>query len=612
MSALTSCPKCSGRVIVPSGAGEDGWVRCPICGAEYRVSNVVEYEPAELELIDEPAVPAEGRMPHWGAVAAATMGPGMSLGAAEVAAPVGDLPEVEMLVPPPAGVAESVDSAQFGEDAEVITFDDSLLLDEPTDALPGLGPPALPASASLPAASMSDDDFFKAMSGNAAVGEPGPSASDIDWPEDDTLEPYELSDEASPAAELNAGRLVEAPEGVEVFESVEEAGKARSAEFGLPPRRRSRRGNPIVMFLGIVGGGVLGLPIGYAILMWGFSKDPFALGPKLPDLLVPAALRATSNHRVVQYSPADEDAGDSEASNTADTSIPSEQPSVNEEDPLFPLPGRVATNGPSNDSVPANAAGADSSTKDTAADEAPLPTTATPTDDTLANPFGDSASTQPAAKAPTAEQPPAANEEDAVGPTVERRFSVEDLMAAVHAAKATTESAVKLPPDVDPSKRNAINFAYYASLAKVAEALTHLDRGIDEQSRNKAIDAAIGSFLDAAPTPAQLAELGKLAGYWFGNPRGNGIVLAGMVKDSKPSGKLVESVVQSLGKPMKGDPQLITVVSASPLTDDPNRPVLVAGTIVNRPAANLRGYEGSAERVVWSALAIDPRSPRSE
>jgi hypothetical protein len=89
-------------------------------------------------------------------------------------------------------------------------------------------------------------------------------------------------------------------------------------------------------------------------------------------------------------------------------------------------------------------------------------------------------------------------------------------------------------------------------------------------------------------------------------------VLTGMVKDSKPSGKLFESAVQSLGKPLKGEPPLLMVVSASPLTDDPSRPVLVAGTIVKQPATNLRGYEGSAERVVWSAVAIDPAAPRNE
>jgi hypothetical protein len=78
----------------------------------------------------------------------------------------------------------------------------------------------------------------------------------------------------------------------------ENSGRGGSA--GSSPRRRLRRANPIVVLFGIVAGGLLGLTAGYAVLLWGFAKDPFDLAPRLPDILVPAALRAIDNSGVVE------------------------------------------------------------------------------------------------------------------------------------------------------------------------------------------------------------------------------------------------------------------------------------------------------------------------
>ena len=103
------------------------------------MQRVLEHQPPRLEVIDEPAVPAEGRLPSWGAVAAATAVPVVALATAEIAAPEGDdlAEDGDILaMPPPAMSAEPISSVEFGDDADVITFDDSLLLDEPTETLP--------------------------------------------------------------------------------------------------------------------------------------------------------------------------------------------------------------------------------------------------------------------------------------------------------------------------------------------------------------------------------------------------------------------------------------------------------------------------------------------
>src|SRR5688500_18111248 len=97
MFDVVSCPKCSGRVTLPEGAPQHGWVRCPICRAEYQSHHLLNFHPPELELIDAPATPHDSSMPNRDEVA-----------------------------------SRPISAADVGDDSDVFTFDDSLLLDEPT------------------------------------------------------------------------------------------------------------------------------------------------------------------------------------------------------------------------------------------------------------------------------------------------------------------------------------------------------------------------------------------------------------------------------------------------------------------------------------------------
>ena len=256
MSAVTSCPKCSQRVSLPDVADKAAWVRCPLCRSEYALGDALEFQPPVLELIERPKdAPAldEGNI-----VPVLAGGSG--------AAP--DSPEIE---------------------SDVITFDDELLLDDVTDEIP-LEHPADTGGARIGSAElMSEDEFFKVVSGEAAPGNRESGGEAGDWPEEDTLEPYEIEGAVTGADE---DELRLATQDESVFEPAQTSAiETEVAEIGVMPRRRSRRTNPVIFFGGIVGGGVLGLAIGYAILMYGFSKDPLALGPKLPQFMVPQALR---------------------------------------------------------------------------------------------------------------------------------------------------------------------------------------------------------------------------------------------------------------------------------------------------------------------------------
>lgn len=52
------------------------------------------------------------------------------------------------------------------------------------------------------------------------------------------------------------------------------------------PARHGRRRSPLRFVVAWIGGGVCGLAIGYAILIYGFDRDPLGIGGSLPKVSV--------------------------------------------------------------------------------------------------------------------------------------------------------------------------------------------------------------------------------------------------------------------------------------------------------------------------------------
>ena len=154
---------------------------------------------------------------------------------------------------------------------------------------------------------MTDADLFDSMAGEPQAGsEMQPAATD--WEVDDMLEKNES---ANDGGKPNGLACPSQPGDWAGLEGSHATPAVAAGVIGMPPRRKGRGKNPLVMIGGIVVGGVLGLAIGYAILMWVFTKDPFSLAAKLPDFLVPAALKPAGNARVAQFAPANGGANDS-------------------------------------------------------------------------------------------------------------------------------------------------------------------------------------------------------------------------------------------------------------------------------------------------------------
>ena len=203
-----------------------------------------------------------------------------------------------------------------------------------------------------------------------------------------------------------------------------------------------------------------------------------------------------------------------------------------------------------------------------------------------------------ATKSVTTAKPEPTEAPSAPGPVSTKTYTTDELMAAIEAAQATTAAALDVPADASQEEKNRANLAYYTNLSRIAELWTFLDPKTAQQPRDKATKAAIDAITAATPTRTKLDELGKLAGYWLRSPRGNGIVLVGVVKESKKIGNLRETSVETLGKPVT-----VKVVSKpSPLLEESDLPLVFIGTIVTDPAQNLRGYEGadrSSFGVAW-------------
>lgn len=208
--------------------------------------------------------------------------------------------------------------------------------------------------------------------------------------------------------------------------------------------------------------------------------------------------------------------------------------------------------------------------------------------------------TDPFAPAPT----PLADEP--LGPKPRPEYDAAALQTAVADAEKTNAAALALPATASQAERNKVNFGYYRNLSLVAERLALSQQppqespGAAEQRR-----AAIARLIAAAaPDKARLEELGKLAGYWYKSParKEPGILVVGKVAESQQVGKLWRSKVELAGKPV-----VVTVVSREKLPEAD--PIVVLGAIVDNPRSELIGYEGEAESVIWSGMALDPANP---
>lgn len=256
-----SCPGCRETISLPPDLNQE--LVCPLCGAEFEVRAVL-VRPSNV-FTDGPAEPTSPAQPAGEEVSAA------QVSGAEMAA---DVP------------AESAPAAVLAD------FDTEEDEDDEDDVIVAAGPEVEPATVEtqVPATEdpYADNEVSQAAVG-AMVAEGG---AVLDEPTDssEAIAAGESGAEAGVAGEVEPEAAAEGEEHAAALAGMmagaESAGAATVAKSAT--RRAARRGPSIWAHLvGVVGGGFIGLILGYYILVWVFGPQYNFLELRLPGLSLP-------------------------------------------------------------------------------------------------------------------------------------------------------------------------------------------------------------------------------------------------------------------------------------------------------------------------------------
>ena len=361
----------------------------------------------------------------------------------------------------------------------------------------------------------------------------------------------------------------------------EVAGAGAAATMAQPARHRQAdgpKGGGIGQLIGIVLGGVMAIPITYAILIWGFQKDPFKLAK-----LVPAEVAFLLPQK---FQPGSKQSGGPklEAASALDT-----LPAVAEGEPVEPEPG----------TEPAPVAEEPQPMKDLpAADLAAAPETSAQ---------ADASPTEPREPAPESPVPPPFDELVAepktppagpVAPPEPEPLDVAALEAAVGEATAAFDSLAAADPEAPDRKKLLVN--WYKRLAAVAEQIVLLEKVALDSGRS--LDGTLGGVEGvraAIATDATVqADLARLGAMWLASKKrpSDGAVLLGTFAGARQVGPYWSSRVEIAG----AEPRTVAVISRAEPKGEPGEQVLVTGVLFDGDviwASDCRPLAGKAAPV---------------
>jgi hypothetical protein len=383
--------------------------------------------------------------------------------------------------------------------------------------------------------------------------------------------------------------------------------QAAGMRVAPPVRRKSSPLAVLGQLAGMAIGGILGLAIGYYVLVWigGPRADFLELRRKVPRWFVPPVRR----HKAAIPSAPLFSASDGHSGSSADSlnrfrpqSDVAEQPHfapLTGEDSLLPA---IASAEPVAPSPPA-----------IAVETAPL----APQQDKLVERLPPDPKPLP---------------ESYHGPRGFHLQSAADLQAALDRADralrcphcqapsmvrltafapaVTTESggsdgAVSDRPCDYCRGKQVLNLtvATFEQLCELAETVTFVKFDAEDPSRDRCRDSAEAILLAIGGDRDKSEIVGRLAGARLDDKQrgSNGILLAGIVQQTRQEGELF--AIQVL---LFGCGRSVTVISRRPPTPPvANRDcLLVLGSIVDSPQDNLAGYTGDLPQVVWGGLPL--------
>jgi len=393
------------------------------------------------------------------------------------------------------------------------------------------------------------------------------------------------------------------------------AGAATGAPVGVKPSKRPRsKKSGLGQLIGVVLGGLLALPITFAILIWGFRKDPLNVVRHVPESmaflfpqeLVPGAKRPANDGPAGGPTLDDVPAVASVEGDTGTAGEPVAEPAA-EPAPLEDAalqepasdPSMTIADTPAADVPMRESAAETTSTEPTSlavVDPADVPAPST-------DPFGDLSPVMTPSPEPPVVDTPAIPEPEPLD-----MAALDSAVAAADEAYGAVEAS-GVDADPDPARqarrRNRLLVEWYRQLSNVAEELSALER----------VAADTGRELDGPPEAvarlqetvlgdqARLDDLARLSRDWlaYKGRSTSGIVMPAVLAGVRNVGPYwCSTVTVADGDDRTRD---VVVISRSEPAVSPGDSVLVIGLIVDGDtlwASDLR------PAVADAAATIDP------
>ena len=468
----------------------------------------------------------------------------------------------------------------------------------------------------------SGDDF----DGAADFGEPVNEAHSDDMSFNAGLiggaSPFADSDEVEPVADA-AERWPDDPASIPLNTAVAATGAAGAAlaMAGDRPAAAKKKGSGLGQMVGVVLGGLMALPITYAILIWGFQKDPFKLGKQVPSqlaFLMPQKLqpgykpprKADAGPRLdaapslddlpsadepmpTTPEPAATIAAESAESDSTEPTEPTEPAEPIEPTKTAPMKTEAvagtstepAASAEPTESTESDKAALDAAGESVAAAVAAAPAMAADSSLVTALPKPDSL---PGLDALMADAGVAAVA--SVPAAVPAALPPLDLTGVETAAQRAAEAFESLNAETDPASpdRDRLLVAWYKRLARLGEELVRLETSAADSGRPLSPTPAPASdLLDSiCVSDAAVADLDRLGGMWLTSQkrRADGVSLIVTLGPSRQVGPYWSTRAMVSGAELDGTDRTMAIISRFAPPIDMGERVMVSGVMFDGDA----------------------------
>ena len=468
----------------------------------------------------------------------------------------------------------------------------------------------------------SGDDF----DGAADFGEPVNEAHSDDMSFNAGLiggaSPFADSDEVEPVADA-AERWPDDPASIPLNTAVAATGAAGAAlaMAGDRPAAAKKKGSGLGQMVGVVLGGLMALPITYAILIWGFQKDPFKLGKQVPSqlaFLMPQKLqpgykpprKADAGPRLdaapslddlpsadepmpTTPEPAATIAAESAESDSTEPTEPTEPAEPIEPTKTAPMKTEAvagtstepAASAEPTESTESDKAALDAAGESVAAAVAAAPAMAADSSLVTALPKPDSL---PGLDALMADAGVAAVA--SVPAAVPAALPPLDLTGVETAAEHAAEAFEALNAATDPGSpdRDRLLVAWYKRLARLSEELVRLETSAADSGRPLSPTPAPASdLLDSiCVSDAAVADLDRLGGMWLTSQkrRADGVSLIVTLGPSRQVGPYWSTRAMVSGAELDGTDRTMAIISRFAPPIDMGERVMVSGVMFDGDA----------------------------